>query len=813
MSTFRFAQAVLAFVVLMFSGAILLAAGIYLYLAPQLPDVDSLKHITFKTPLQVYSKDGHLIAEYGDEHTTPLRYDQIPPLFVKAVTAAEDDRFFSHEGIDPRGLARATYELITTGSIRTGGSTITMQVAKNYFLSRERTFSRKFTEILLAHEIERSLSKQEILTLYVNKIFLGHRAYGIAAAAQVYFGKEINQLSLPQLAMIAGLPKAPSRYNPVDNAPRALARRNWILGRMRLLGAISDTQYQLALAAPLDINYRGTVSEVNGLYLAEMVRDTLVQRFGKEIYTSGWKVYTTVPALRQNAAHEAVRQGLIDYDHRHGYRGAEGQSFTTPLEDYASVNGLMPGEVERVGYQDVQVLLRDGEHIIIPWSGLSWASKALPEGRHTHPPKTAREILKEHDIIRCFATARGWQLAELPQVEGLLVALDPHDGAVQALVGGFDFYSSKFNRVIQGGRQVGSSLKPFIYASALNKGFTPSSLIDDAPLSFTFGETTWTPQNDDGEFMGPITLRKALYLSRNLVSIRLLQSVGLDYAINYLGRFGLPAPQMPRNLTLALGTADLFPIQMASAYATFANGGYRINPYFIDHITDAAGKVLFRASPLTACVDCNDPTQAAGHAPRVIPDTVAYMMNSILRDVILHGTGRGALAINRSDVAGKTGTTNEARDAWFDGYSPDLVAITWVGFDTPDTLGPGEFGGVAAVPIWNYFMQQALAQKPQTGWTAPADISAVWVSRATGKVSDASDPDAVQEVIPSSQVAILTSNAPPVLSSVSPPEAPAGTISTAAPASTPTAAPAPVIPPVPVPAAGNNQPPPPAPVH
>ena len=732
-----------------FCGLLLIASGIYIVLLPQLPDVASLKHFQFKTPLQILSRDGQLIAEYGDEHTTPLTYRQIPPMFIKAVTAAEDNHFFTHSGIDPRGLARATLELIMHGGVhlgQSGGSTITMQVAKNYFLSQERTFARKFTEILLAHEIEQSLSKQEILTLYVNKIFLGHRAYGIAAAAQVYFGKNIRDLSIDQMALIAGLPKAPSRYNPVDNAPRALERRNWILGRMRSLGSITAAQYDRAVHAPLGLNYRGTVSEVNGLYLAELVRDTLVKRYGEAVYTSGWKVYTTVEGNRQNAANLAVRDGLIDYDHRHGYRGPEARGASlADLTDTHVIDGMMPGLVTAVLPDHLAVTLRDGENIVIPWSGLSWARRALAQGRVTYPPTRADQVAQVGDIIRCVHRDHGWELTELPKVQGLLVALDPRDGALQGMVGGFDFFASKFNRVLQGGRQVGSSLKPFIYAAALDHGYTPASMINDGPLSFSFGDQVWQPQNDDGEFMGPITLRRALYLSRNLVSIRLLQNLGIATAIDYCQRFGLPADHMPRNLTLALGSADFLPLQMLTAYATFANGGHRINPYFIDHISDAHGKVIWRAHPVVVCTQCAAGTPAA---PRVIPANVAFEINSILHDVIVHGTGRGALAIGRSDIAGKTGTTNEARDAWFDGYSPTLVAVTWVGYDTPSPLGSGEFGGVAAVPIWNRFMAYALNGQPQVGWSKPPGLNAVWLNKNTAQATTASDPDGYTEYLP-----------------------------------------------------------------
>ena len=743
----------LTVLLLPFCGLLLIASGIYIVLLPQLPDVASLKHFQFKTPLQVLSRDGQLIAEYGDEHTTPLTYRQIPPMFIKAVTAAEDNHFFTHSGIDPRGLARATLELIVHGGVhlgQSGGSTITMQVAKNYFLSQERTFARKFTEILLAHEIEQSLSKQEILTLYVNKIFLGHRAYGIAAAAQVYFGKNIRDLSIDQMALIAGLPKAPSRYNPVDNAPRALERRNWILGRMRYLGSITQAQYEHAVHAPIGLNYRGTVSEVNGLYLAELVRDTLVKRYGEAIYTSGWKVYTTVDGNRQNAANLAVRDGLIDYDHRHGYRGPEARAAS--LADLASshtINGLIPGLVTAVQPDHLAVTLRDGESIVIPWSGLAWARRALANGHVTYPPTRADQVAQVGDIIRCVYRDHGWELTELPKVQGLLVAIDPRDGAIQGMVGGFDFFASTFNRVLQGGRQVGSSLKPFIYAAALDHGYTPASMINDGPLSFKFGDQVWQPQNDDGEFMGPITLRRALYLSRNLVSIRLLQNLGIPTAIDYCRRFGLPADKMPRNLTLALGSADVLPLQMLTAYATFANGGHRINPYFIDHISDARGKVLFRAHPVVVCTQCAAGTPVA---PRVIPANIAFEINSILRDVIVHGTGRGALAIGRSDIAGKTGTTNEARDAWFDGYSPTLAAVTWVGYDTPSPLGSGEFGGVAAVPIWNRFMAYALNGQPQVGWSKPADLNTVWLNKNTAQPTAANDPDGYTEYLPADKI-------------------------------------------------------------
>lgn len=762
---------------LLICGPLLILSGIYLHLAPQLPDVESLKHFQFETPLKVLSADGHLIAEYGDKHTTPLTYDHIPPLFIKALLAAEDDRFFVHQGIDIRGLGRAFVDLARTGSIQSGGSTLTMQVAKNYFLSRERTFSRKFTEILLAREIEQSLSKQEILTLYVNKIFLGHRAYGIAAAAQVYFGKDIHELGIADLAMIAGLPKAPSRYNPVDDAPRALQRRNWIITRMRDLGYISTVQASNALKAPLGLNFQGTVSEVNGLYLAEMVRDTLVSRFGEDIYASGWKVYTTVSANRQNAANLAVRDGLLEYDRRHGWRGPEGRDKS--LDDYYTIGGLKPAEVVTVHRDSIEAKLRDERTIIIPWKGISWARPYINTSSLGKTPASATDLVKTGDIIRVLETHDGWQLSQLPAVQGLLIALNPDTGAVEALVGGFDFFQSKYNRITQGGRQAGSTLKPFIYASALEKGFTPSSIINDAPLSFGSGPNAWTPENSDGDYMGPITLRRALYLSRNLVSIRLLQAVGIDPALAYLSKFGLPTAGMPHNLTLALGSANVLPIQMANAYSTLANGGYRINPFFIEKIEDAKGHVIFRANPVRVCRECElastpvEPTQVSGSgtsltvqsppqpvtpasAPRMVSARTAYQIDSILRDVIIHGTGRGALAIGRSDVSGKTGTTNEAKDAWFAGFNPHLAAVVWVGFDDPAPLGAGEFGGVAAVPIWNRFMEAALANTPESFLPVPTGLTAVRINKTTGEATSSDDPEGYTEYLPSEKAPTTT---------------------------------------------------------
>lgn len=762
--------AVLAFP---FCGLILILAGLYLYLAPQLPDADQLKEVRFETPLQVLSSDGRLIAEFGEKHTTPLTYEQIPPLYIKAILAAEDDRFFEHEGINYKGLARAFVDILRTGGIQSGGSTITMQVAKNYFLSQERTFSRKFTELLLAKDIEDSLTKQEIMTLYVNKIFLGHRAYGIGAAAQVYYNKKINELTLAEIAMIAGLPKAPSKYNPVNNPKRAMIRRDWILGRMLELGYIKQAEYDVAIKAPVGLNFRATFAEVNAPWLAEMVREELVGRFGEDIYSSGYKVYTTVSASRQNAASQAVINGLLAYDRRHGWRGAEARGKDELAFRYP-IGGLLAARITKVDGQTATAVLKNGTELALDWDAMRWARPYVSVNKVGPQPKSASDILAVDDIVRVRPRASGgWELVQVPAVQGQLVAINQDTGAIEAVVGGFDFTESKFNRSLQGWRQAGSTLKPFIYSLALERGYTPASLINDSPLSFGEGANAWRPSNSDGEFYGPIRLRRALYLSRNLVSIRLLQSVGIDNARSYMQRFGFPRDRMQRNLTLALGSAEVLPVQMAAAYAAFANGGFHVTPFFIARVEDGKGKVLFRAAPERVCRECENPLPAAEPEPvpteitgegdaitvteppapampfvpdypvasRIMSARAAWQTQSILRDVIVRGTGRAALSLGRGDLAGKTGTTNDAKDAWFAGFGGKLVAVTWVGFDQPQTLGRMEYGGYAALPLWNGFMGPALAGVPEYHPPLPTGLVPVRLSLSTGQRTTDEDPD------------------------------------------------------------------------
>lgn len=770
-------------------GVLLTLAGLYLYLVPQLPDVETLKAVKFETPLQVMSRDGRLVAEFGEKHTTPLTYEQIPPVFVQAILAAEDDRFFEHEGINAKGLARAFVDILRTGSIQSGGSTITMQVAKNYFLSQERTFSRKFIEILLAKRIEDTLTKQEILTLYVNKIFLGHRAYGIGAAAQVYYGKKIAELGLPEMAMIAGLPKAPSAFNPVNNPRRALIRRDWILNRMLKLGYITPEDHDRALATPVGLNFRATFAEVNGPYLAEMVRDSLVQQYGEEIYTSGWKVYTTVHSERQNAASQAVIEGLLAYDRRHGWRGPEKAE---QLAGLYTVGGLEAARVTAVQEQVIEAVLKNGRTLQIGWEQMKWARPYISVNRIGAAPKKAADIVQPGDIIRVRQNrASLWELAQVPAVQGQLIALDADSGALEAIVGGFDYTQSKFNRSLQAWRQAGSTLKPFVYAAALERGYLPSSLINDSPLSFGEGDSLWQPGNSDGEFLGPVTLRRALYMSRNMVSIRLLQAVGVENARAYVARFGFPADKLPRNLTLALGTAEILPVQMAAAYAGLANGGFHVGPWFIEKVVDKSGKVLFQAKPRRVCRPCEAPpapapepaaTEISGTgtelavtepppppmpyvpdypvAQRIMSGRTAYQMQSILRDVVTRGTGRAALSIGRSDLSGKTGTTNEAKDAWFAGFGGKLVAVAWLGFDQPQTLGKVEYGGYAAVPIWNAFMGAALRGTPEYHPPAPAGLTALRLNLDNGQRTGDDDPRGYTEWLQTEKLGQIPEAAP-----------------------------------------------------
>lgn len=759
--------------------------GMAMYLAPTLPSTQEIKTANLEMPLQIYSSDDKLIGQYGNRLSLPVTFDEIPEGLTHAFLAAEDATFFQHSGISIKGLGRAVTEVVTDDESQTGGSTITMQVAKNYFLSPERTLNRKLTELFLARKIEDELSKNDILTLYVNKIYLGEGAYGIRAAAKKYYSKSLENLTVAEMAMLAGLPKAPSKYNPVANPSRALTRRNWIIGRMHELGYITKAQHDEAINAPIGINLYQEKLDMNMPYLAEMTRSALVERYGEQVMNGGWRVRLTVDSEAQKAAEKAILTGLVAYEHRHGWRGPEANG--EPLEKFRRYSNMSPAKVTKVNSRSFEAILQSGESVTVNWSGMSWARKYISADRIGYFPSTASQIVSKNDIVRLIPAANGsWQLSQIPDVQGSLVSLNPETGAVRALVGGFDFNHSKFNRALQGWRQPGSTIKPLVYTAALEKGYRPDSIVSDRPIQV--GD--WKPKNSDQRFLGDITLRRGLYLSRNLVSIRLLQAIGISDARNLLDEFGLDKEKLPTTLSLALGTGQATPLQMATAYATFANGGHRIQPYFIDQIYNYNNKLLFQANPQQACALCfneqlddlnkklienyeakveeenkaskksesdikaenssdSDATEdsplkdskafdvevydaspdsdrlkapvlqyvRAEQAPRILKPRVAFEMADILRDVIQRGTAVRAKALGRDDIGGKTGTTNEAKDAWFAGFHPTNATVVWMGFDQPSTLGRREYGGVAALPVWMDFMKAQLKNTPHQ-WVA-----------------------------------------------------------------------------------------------
>ncbi|MDI9734801.1 penicillin-binding protein 1A [Stutzerimonas stutzeri] len=761
-----------------FCALLLSISGAFLYLSPNLPSVDSLRSIQLQIPLRVYSADDKLIAEFGEMRRSPIRFDDIPQAFIHALLAAEDDNFANHYGVDITGLMRAATQLLKSGQIQTGGSTITMQVAKNYFLTSERSFSRKINEILLALQIERELSKNEILELYVNKIYLGNRAYGIEAAAQVYYGKPISELSVAQLAMIAGLPKAPSAFNPLVNPARSKERRDWILGRMYRLGSLDESSYRQALAEPETARYHGATPELDASYIAEMARAEMVGRFGSAAYTDGFRVYTTVSSERQIAANNALNSGLIEYDQRHGYRGPEANLANAPrdtwlqeLAKYRSLSGLQPAAVTQVETSGILVITRDGQEHTVSWDSMKWARPYLGINSMGPRPQRPADVVKVGDVVRIRWQDEAAVFSQVPQAQAALVSLDPEDGSIEALAGGFSFGQSNYNRAIQAKRQPGSSFKPFIYSAALDAGYTAASLVNDSPIVFVEQgmDRIWRPKNDNNTFLGPIRMREALYKSRNLVSIRLLQTMGVDYTINYITRFGFNAQDLPRNLSLALGTATLTPMEIATGWTTFANGGYKIEPYLIQRIEDREGNLLFEANPArvppretqTADVEVHpvqsnpdiavgEQTPAAPHfAEQVLDERTAYIMTSMLQDVIKRGTGRRALALGRDDIAGKTGTTNDSIDSWFSGYNADLVTTVWAGFDQPQSLGRNEYGGTVALPIWMNYMGAVLKDMPEHPPAEPDGLLKLRIDPVSGRAATPSTPDAYFEVFKS----------------------------------------------------------------
>jgi len=793
---------------------------LYLNLRNELPNIESLQDVQWQTPMKIYSSDGLLISQFGEKKRVPLTFDEIPQQLIEALLATEDDRFYFHFGVDPIGMARAVLGQLT-GNNRGGASTITMQVARNFFLTREQTYIRKIREIFLSFHIESLLTKDEILALYINKISLGHRSFGFGAAAQVYYGKNINELDLAQIAVLAGLPKAPSTYNPISRPERAKTRRTTVLQRMLISGYINEQAYQSAKSAPITGKRHGAKIALNAPYVAEMAHQEMIDKYGKEkAYTGGYKVFTTVSSKLQSAAYHAVTNNLLRYDQRHGYRGAElnlrpeqtkidnelasnsirsTKSTTTeisPLTTAEIANALAsvryyqmlePAVVTQVGERSVNITLRENKQAIIPWSGLAWARAYINDRKQGPAPKIANEILNIGDVILVSQENNSdYRLSQLPLASAAIVSVSPDNGAIKAAVGGFSFKQSQFNRVTQAKRQVGSNIKPFIYSAALDSGFTLASLVNDAPINQwdkSSGQV-WRPKNSPPTYVGPIRVRLALAQSKNAIAVRLLKSIGLDKAINYLSNFGFAPDELPRNESLALGSASLTPLEVVTGFATFANGGFLVAPYLIERIENPEDDIIYQANPDLACDYCALNTsiledsdihlgRESSHqlddaivlpqinsAPRVISAQNAFLITQALNSAIWgadwsaengwQGTGWRARSLKRRDIAGKTGTTNEAKDAWFSGFSRRLVTTSWIGFDDPsrnlgqsvynNNLGRNqitgkEFGAKSAQPAWIDFMKVALADLPVEPFEPPTDILSVRIDKKTGKLS------------------------------------------------------------------------------
>lgn len=755
----------------------------YVYLKPALPDVETLRDVELQVPLRIYTRDGRLIASIGEQRRIPVSYDQIPPQLIHAFLAAEDDRFFQHHGVDWQGILRAALANARAGGVRQGGSTITMQVARDVFLTPRRDIKRKVSEIYISLLMEAEFSKEEIFSLYANKTFLGQRAYGVAAAAEVYFGKPLDQLSIAEMAMLAGIPKAPSQVNPVANPEAARNRRSYVLHRMLELGYITKPAHDAAESTPVESRLHGPTVEADAPYVAEMVRNEMAARYGDDVYTAGYRVFTTIDSRLEAAAMIALRTGLLEYDRRHGYRGPTAKieapkvqdpaAWEAALERYPSIGGLRATLVKSVAERSAEVYVRGLGFVTLPWEKLAWARRALADEKTDRAPTSAGQVLSRGDVIYTVgSTAQNLQFVQVPEAQSALVSIDPHDGAVGALVGGFDFYQSKYNRVTQARRQPGSAFKPFVYSAAFDKGFTPASVVLDAPIVLEQADPSksWRPREDSNKFFGPTRLREALVRSRNLVSVRLMREIGAEYTRNYVMRFGFDKSQLPDDLTLALGTAEVSPLQLAAGYATFANGGFAISPYYIDRIEDASGETLFSAEPAVACFECaRDGQPAITHAAlrspfldssdrdgkrlaapkalalQVIRPQVAYLLADMMADVIKRGTGVRARALGRDDVAGKTGTTNDHHDAWFSGFNGDLVTTVWTGFDADRSLGDGEEGGRVSVPTWTYFMREALSGAPRHGVPVPEGVVTVRISPETGLIASADNPNGILE--------------------------------------------------------------------
>jgi penicillin-binding protein 1A len=771
----------------------------YYYLKPTLPDVAQIRQLKLQLPLRVYSRDGLLIGQIGEQRRLPVKFEEVPASVVQAFLAAEDDRFFEHPGIDWQGMLRALFVSAGSLEVRQGGSTLTQQLVRTTLIENERTLRRKLREIFLSVTLENELSKEEILELYLNTVFLGQRAYGVAAATETYFGKQLADITVAEAALLAGLPQAPSRYNPVTSREQAERRRAYVLRRMLELDYIDEQQHTAALSEPVSGELHGPRVEVEAPYVAELVRQALFEQYGGKIYTDGLRVTTTVDSRLQRAADVALRSAVLEYDRRHGYRGPAGKVELPPvegpdvveaaLERYPAIGGLLPALVLAVDPGSARVVTRSRGEFTLAFEGMRWARKPLPDQGVGAGPKRPADVIARGDIVYILPNGAGTAyLAQVPDAQGALVSLDPRDGAIVALAGGFDFYASKFNRATQARRQPGSAFKPFIYSAALEHGFTPASIILDAPVVYEAPEGTdqkdWRPGNDDSRFYGPIRLRDALARSRNLVSIRLMRAMGVDVARQYALRFGFPPEQVPANLTAALGTAQLTPLEVAAGYSAFANGGFAVSHYLIERVEDSQGQLLMQAEPRIACPDCAEDSDQStpgalfgfatslrstvpgdssvgatwlsdvggqlgvepdSRAAPIISAANAYIVTDLMADVIRRGTGRRALALGRSDLSGKTGTTNDRRDAWFSGFNADLVATAWVGFDQERTLGAQEEGARTALPMWIYYMREALRGRPEHRLPMPEGVVTARISSTTGEPAGPDDPDAVFE--------------------------------------------------------------------
>ncbi|MDX1515482.1 MAG: PBP1A family penicillin-binding protein [Woeseiaceae bacterium] len=782
-------------------GGVAGVIGAYYYVAPGLPQAETIRDIPLQMPLRIFSRDGHLISEIGERRRILIEFDELPQHVVDAFVAAEDRRFFEHPGIDYRGILRAFLQLVATGNIESGGSTLTQQLARDYFLTREQLFTRKLREAFLAWKIEQEFTKEQIMALFLNKMFFGQRAYGVAAAAQVYFNKPLADLNIAEAATLAGVLPAPSRYNPVRSVSNATRRRGYVLGRMRDLGFISDSQYDEAMAHPMQSNLYGAAVQLRADYVAEMVRREMLNRYGEATYTAGYQVVTSLDSRLQQAANYALQNGLLQFTRRRGFRGpfaryeVDDELLAAPIEEWPEellneLDRYAPGGlrtalvVETAENNSAAVVFSNGERGTLPWWGIRWARPFVDRETTGDAPETVTDVLAVGDLIYVMPTDKGsWALAQVPDAQAAVVSIDPDDGAITSLAGGFDFAISKFNRVTQAFRQPGSSFKPFIYSAALEQGNTPATVVLDAPVVINSSEleAVWRPINYSGRFYGPTRMREALVRSMNLVSVRLLLfETGIGNAVRHIAKFGFGDAALPRNGSLALGGGNATPLDMAQGYAVIANGGYAIKPYVIDAIYGPEGETLYRAEPGVVCEACEvaapdpfatepeampledmadvalsyrpDASLAPGlyetvnPAPHEIPVQNMYLIQDMMRDVIRRGTGRKALVLGRNDLSGKTGTSNDRRDAWFGGFNSDLASIVWVGYDDDLPLGPGEEGSRTALPIWIDFMRIALDGVPEHQMPMPPGIVTVKIDRTDGCPARAGQTNVMFEV-------------------------------------------------------------------